>query len=95
MLTRKEESIEKRDFDVFNTWNIKDQTLSLPQRSSVSALVEEDKLDPQTFWIENEFRPLVEQAANRGIDVSDKKELISYFVDQGLVREANFLRNRL
>lgn len=81
----KNADIEKRDYDVFRVWGVDEKGLSVPEGSTDETLIpdaedEENKVVASVFG--NEYIPLVMQARDRGIDISDRFEVSRWLSSQ-------------
>ena len=87
--------IKRREFDIFNTWTIGEDGISLPQESTGATLIVGGGDPSLDSWLKNELGPLAEQARHKGIDVTDKVELVCYLAEQGHSEEAEYLRKNV
>ena len=68
-------------FDVFDTYDVENGKLKVPEASSEHTLVsdEADSVITLASAFGNELIPLTVQARERGIDIRDRQELGRYF----------------
>lgn len=87
--------IERRDFDIFNVWDVNDLGLALPDSDIPGETMIPKFENRQAFAgaFGNEFLPLVMDAQDSGIDVYDRNAVYEWFELSGYTEWLDTIKN--
>ena len=85
----KDAEILKRNYDLFDVWNIEDEGIRVPLVDKPGTLVTGSEALASSYG--NDLIPLLMELPARGVDVWDREEVISYLTDSGDEMWAGYL----